>query len=200
MASGLAPSPSALGGSTRQFQQPVDVDVALDHSGEMRHRLRGHRTRIKRGKPADHGCGARRHAGCVHDQHHRKSQQARRVGRAAGTGSGGAVERTHHAFDDADIGTGRMPQECLSSDLVGHHPRVNVPRFALAHPCVVTGIDEIRTALERLNDQARRSQRRHQAECHRRLASAARRSRNDEGTARPGRLGVTVVDGHRPRR
>src|SRR2546423_6900805 len=126
-------------------------------------------------------CNASGSRRCIHHQQHGKTEQFGNFSAAAGiVGPVHPIKKSHHALNYGYVSILACGSKETTIHIWRKHPGVEVVRWASTDPSVMTGIDEIRTAFERLNTQTAASQCGHHRGAHSSLAGAAGRSRNQK--------------------
>jgi hypothetical protein len=151
---------------------------------------------IERLEAVHHGGRAPRLPAGVEHQHDGRLEPPRELAGGAGvTRRVRAVEASHHALDDREVGVGGVTGD--RGDRVGAaaHPAVEGVRRPSGDDLVEARIDEVGTDLEGLDDEAAAAVGLEQAERDRRLADTAARTRDDEHAA-----GAETIGGGRRRR
>ena len=154
------------------------ADAVEDHPRQPHALVEGRKAVQQRGDAVALSAG-------IHDEDHRSPEHRGHLGRGAVGGTGGgrtdaAVEQTHHALDDRDVGVVAAVPEQGSDQRVTDENRIQVAAGASRRQPVIAGVDEVRPHLERRHSAAGRAQRAHQAGRHRGLAAARGGSGNHD--------------------
>src|ERR1700704_3589411 len=64
-----------------------------------------------------------------------------------------AVVKSHHAFDNSNVGVLTCPRERIEQLSVAQHPGIEIPARSAGRSFVIARVDVVRTALERLDYQ-----------------------------------------------
>ena len=152
----------------------IRADAVEDHAGHPDVGIEGAIAVHDRGRRA-------RHRGGVHDQQHGRVQQLRDVsGRGQLTTPRGAVEESHDAFHDCEVGALLPVPRERRNQLGTAQKGVEVAPRPSGGERVVARIDVVGPDLEALHDAPSRAQRADQAAGHGGLPGARARARDDD--------------------
>src|SRR5580704_1098283 len=156
-------------------------------------------------KSLDYRGNAARAVGRIENQHNRKVQQFRYLGRAAFLASAAhAVIEPHHAFNDGDIGIAGSTLEDSAVRIAVQQPAVEITSGPSAQCAVVAWVEKIWTTLERLDDIAAPAKCGHQRKSDSCFAHATRGTSHDkrdhDSTCKRslGRLATPILGAIRP--
>ncbi len=150
----------------QQFGMASATHVIENHPGQPD-------VRIELGEPLDKSRSTGRHAARIDHQHHRSTADSGYLGTAPLQGGGPeAIEEPHDRLDHSHISGSGMQTEGFRHERLRAHPTIQVDGNPAACHAMVTGIDEIRPALEGRDHQSPPSERGHDGQGDGGLAAA----------------------------
>ena len=185
-----------LAGARHRLGEPAAVDrtarTVEDHAGHLE-------VGIEALEAEHNGGGAPRKRPGVNDQHHRRGQPLGNLRRGAVFAEPvGAVETTHDALNEGEIGLRGALADAGHDLLTPAHPTIEVIGGPAGGQRVIGRIDEVRAHLESLHCEPAATQRLEQPQRHRGFAHTTRNAGNDKNrhlprSAHPGRGGRCLI-------
>jgi hypothetical protein len=161
-----------------RLQDPV-MSIARD---AIEHDSGKTQLRVEALEAFDHRGDAARAPGCVEHENYGQIEQLCNLRSAALIRFAGlSVEQSHHAFDDGYVRAEARTLEELAIGFGGEHPCVEIAGGASADCGVVLCVEEVRPALEGLDDVSKFTKGCHESKRYGRLAYAAAGSGDQEG-------------------